>query len=63
MDPAEGLYVEVPGYQGLSSTTPIITKKVMTSHYPEILPEYNSTLMEWFQEKVNAQLTMGQVRP
>jgi cell division protein FtsL len=63
MDPAEGLYVEVPGYQGLSSTTPIITKKVMTSHYPEILPEYNSTLMEWFQEKVNSQLTMGQVRP
>ena len=63
MDPAEGLYVQVPGYQGLSATTPSAVKKVMTSQYPEILPEYTSTLVEWFQEKVNAQLTMGQVRP
>ena len=63
MDPAEGLYVQVPGYQGLSATTPGAVKKVMTSQYPEILPEYTSTLVEWFQEKVNAQLTMGQVRP
>jgi|PersoiStandDraft_1058852.scaffolds.fasta_scaffold52943_2 cell division protein FtsL len=63
MNPAEGLYVQVPGYQGLSATTPSAVKKVMTSQYPEILPEYTSTLVEWFQEKVNAQLTMGQVRP
>ncbi|HSN94018.1 MAG TPA: hypothetical protein VLR89_03035 [Anaerolineaceae bacterium] len=63
MDPAEGLYVSVPGYQGLSVATPSTTKKVLTSQYPEILPEYTSTLVEWFQEKVNAQLTMGQVRP
>lgn len=63
MDPAEGLYVQVPGYQGLSATMPSAAKKVMTSQYPEILPEYTSTLVEWFQEKVNAQLTMGQVRP
>lgn len=63
MDPAVGLYVQVPGYQGLSATTPSVVKKVMTSQYPEILPEYTSTLVEWFQEKVNAQLTMGQVRP
>ena len=63
MDPAEGLYVQVPGYQGLSAIMPSETKKVESSQYPEILPEYTSTLVEWFQEKVNAQLTIGQVRP
>lgn len=63
MDPAEGLYVQVPGYQGLTAFNPSTTKQVQSSNYPEILPEYTSTLVEWFQEKINAQLTMGQVRP
>ena len=63
MDPAEGLYVQVPGYQGLTAISPSAARKVASSQYPEILPEYTSTLVEWFQEKVNAQLTMGQVRP
>ncbi len=63
MDPAEGLYVKVPGYQGLTAFNPSATKQVQSSNYPEILPEYTSTLVEWFQEKINAQLTMGQVRP
>ena len=63
MDPAEGLYVKVPGYQGLTAANPSTTKQVQSSNYPEVLPEYTSTLVEWFQEKINAQLTMGQVRP
>lgn len=63
MDPAEGLYVTVPGYQGLSAFSPSPSQKMMSSKYPEILPEYTSTLVEWFQEKINAQLTMSQVRP
>lgn len=63
MDPAEGLYVKVPGYRGLTAVSPSTSKKVLSSNYPEILPEYTSTLVEWFQEKINAQLTMGQVRP
>ena len=63
MDPAEGLYVKVPGYQGLTALNPTTTKHVQSSNYPEILPEYTSTLVEWFQVKINAQLTMGQVRP
>ncbi len=63
MDPAEGLYVQVPGYQGLTAFNPSTTKQVQSSNYPEILPEYTSTLVEWFQEKINAQLTMEQVRP
>lgn len=63
MDPAEGLYVKVPGYQGLSAVSSNPSQKVVSSNYPEILPEYTSTLLEWFQEKINAQLTMGQVRP
>ena len=63
MDPAEGLYVKVPGYQGLAAVNPSTSKKIVSSNYPEILPEFTSTLVEWFQEKINAQLTMGQVRP
>ncbi|MEA4812791.1 MAG: hypothetical protein VB108_09505 [Anaerolineaceae bacterium] len=63
MDPAEGLYLQVPGYEGLTAFSPARSKKTLSSTHPEILPEYTSTLLEWLTEKVNMQLTEGQVKP
>lgn len=64
MDPAEGLYVTVPGYQELGAfAVSVKPNKQLAATHPEILPEYTSTLLDWVQEKISAQLTLSEVRP